>query len=77
MDELVIQSTDNCVTFRFGGENYAVYPHGAIIAIADKSDRVSFKLLASRKTIFSYPFGSISPSGATAAETVELLNTLL
>lgn len=77
MDELIIQSTANCVTFRFGGENYAVYPHGAIIAIADKSNRISFKLLASRKTIFSYPFGSISPSGATASETVTTLNSIL
>lgn len=77
MDELVIQSAQNSVTFRFGGENYAVYPHGAIIAIADKSDRVSFKLLASRKTIFSYPFDKITPSDSTASETVELLNTLL
>ena len=77
MNELIIQSTDNSVTFRFGSEDYAVYPHGAIIAVDDGSDRISFKLLSSRKTIFSYPFGNISPSSETAAETVEQLNTLL
>ena len=74
---LTITSTDNSVKFDFGNSNYAVYPHGAIIAIADSSDRVSFKLLASRKTIYSVPFDDITPSESTAAETVEELNAIL
>lgn len=75
--ELTIQATDNSVKFSFNNGDFSVYPHGSIIAIADTSDRISFKLLASRKTIFSYPFGSISPSGATASETVTILNSIL
>ena len=75
--ELTIASTENSVTFRFDNGDYSVHPHGSIIAIADSSDRVSFKLLSSRKTIYSVPNGLISPSLETPDKTVEMLNTIL
>ena len=60
-----------------GDGDVMVFPKGVLIAIADTSDMVTFKLTASRKTVCSWPFGRISPSLATAAETVEALNEIL
>ena len=79
-DELIIQSRENCVIFRFGGlqsECHAVHPKGSIIAIADESDMVSFKLTASRRTLYSWRYDLISPSMGTAEATVEALNAIL
>ena len=75
--ELTIQSSENSVKFNFINGDYSVHPHGALIAIADDSDRISFKLLASRKTIYSVPNSQITPSLDTPDKTVEMLNAIL
>lgn len=77
MDELTIQSLQSYVAFRWGNGDFAVHPHGALIAIADESDRISFKLLASRKTVYSVKNSLLSPSLETPDATVEMLNALL
>lgn len=76
-EELIIQSRDNCAVFKFGDSRFDVHPKGSLIAMADESDMISFKLQGSRKTIYSVLFSLISPSRATAAETVEALNEIL
>ena len=75
--ELIISGNDTRVRLAFGDGDVMVFPKGVLIAIADTSDMVTFKLTASRKTVCSWPFGRISPSLATAAETVEALNEIL
>lgn len=65
------------VKFTFDDGYVMVYPKGAIIAISDVSDMISFKLTGSRKTICSVLFSDITPSESTAAETVEALNSIL
>ena len=77
MEEVIISNNGQAVKFDFGDDNYSVHPAGTLIAVADTSDIISFKLLASRKTVYAFPFVIISPSGATAAETVEALNLIL
>lgn len=74
---MIITSSEYSVKFDFGNDNYAVYPKGKLIAIADKSDEISFKLIGSRKTVFAEQFSNITPSGADASETVELLSEIL
>ena len=75
---MTITKNETSVKFQWGEEHYAVHPLGTIIALASSdSDSVDFKLLSSRKTIYSERFDDIEPCGADAEETAELLANYL
>lgn len=74
---MIITSSKNSVKYQIDPDTYAVLPKGKVIAIADESGMVSFKVTASRKTIFSELYDKITPHGDDANATVKLLNELL
>ena len=71
--------TKNATSVKFDwGDTIAVHPLGTMMAVADtESDAVNFKVLASRKTIYSERFDDITPSGEDAVETAEMLAVYL
>lgn len=75
--ELIVSNNGKSVKLAWEDGTYSVHPIGTLIAVADTSDRISFKLTGSRKTVYSVYFGDISPSRSDAAETVEALNEIL
>ncbi len=74
---MIITSSKNSVKYQIDPDTYAIFPKGKIIAIADESGMVSFKVTASRKTIFSELYDKITPHGDTPEKTVEMLSTML
>jgi len=74
---MIITSSKNSVKYQIDPDTYAIFPKGKIIAIADESGIVSFKVTASRKTIFSELYDKITPHGDTPEKTVEMLSGLL
>lgn len=74
---MIITAGNNTVKFQFDAETFAIYPKAKLIAISDDSEMVSFKLLASRKTIFAEKYSSITPHDSDAKSTVEMLNEIL
>lgn len=74
---LNIIENKNSLKFDFGNGTFQIFPKKKVIAIADESGMVSFKLLSSRKTIFAVKNSEITPHGDDANATVELLSELL
>lgn len=74
---LNIIENKNSLKFDFGDGTFQIFPKKKVIALADTSDMVSFKLLSSRKTIFAVKNSEIIPHGDDANATVELLSELL
>ena len=70
---MTITTTDNAVKLQ-GDDFLWVMPKGSLIAIADSSDIISFKLVSSRKTIMTANYKDF---GATKAEALETLQGIL
>ena len=76
MQITIIKTNPNSVKLQFE-DGYSIHPAGTLIAVADESEAISFKLLASRKTIYSANINELTPAGGTPKETIELINDLL
>lgn len=76
MQITIVSTSPNSVKLQFE-DGYAIHPKKTLIAIADKSDMISFKLLASRKTIYTAKLSELNPAGGDAQETIDLINDLL
>lgn len=73
----IIKNKPDCVKLQFDNGCYSVHPKGSLIVMSDESDRINFKLKASRKTIYSVKNSELIPNGGTVEETIELITPLL
>lgn len=74
----IIANKPDCVKLLFDDGSYAVHPKKSLIVMADaESDRINFKIAASRKTIYSVKNSELIPNGGDVEETVELITPLL
>ena len=74
----IIKNKQDCFKLLFDDGSYAVHPMRSLIVVADEeSDRINFKLIGSRKTIYSVKNIDMTPSGGDVYETVELITDLI
>lgn len=74
---MTITARENTVKLQLDSDTFAIFPKGHLIALSDSSDMVSFKVLASRKTVYAEKNENITPHGENAKATVDMLNELL